>query len=56
VADEAGQRGVAYVSGNAFFADGSGSEYVRLAWSMLSEENLQAAAGLLAESIRAAAA
>ncbi|HEX2516428.1 MAG TPA: PLP-dependent aminotransferase family protein [Chloroflexota bacterium] len=56
VADEAGQRGVAYVSGSAFFADGSGSEYVRLAWSMLSEENLQAAAGLLAESIRAAAA
>jgi DNA-binding transcriptional MocR family regulator len=47
---------VAYVSGSTFFADGSGSEYVRLAWSMLSEENLQAAAGLLAESIRAAAA
>ena len=40
---------------NAFFADGTGGEYIRLAWSMLSEENLQTAGGLLAESIRAAA-
>jgi 2-aminoadipate transaminase len=55
VMEEAGKRGIAYVPGNAFFADGSGGEYVRLAWSMLSEEHLQTAAGLLAESIRAAA-
>jgi 2-aminoadipate transaminase len=55
VAEGAGARGVAYVPGSAFFADGSGGDYVRLAWSMLSEENLQTAAGLLAEAIREAA-
>jgi 2-aminoadipate transaminase len=55
VAEEAGARGVAYVPGPAFFVDGSGGEFVRLAWSMLSEEHLQAAAGQLAEAVRAAA-
>jgi 2-aminoadipate transaminase len=54
VTREANDRGLAYVPGPAFFADGSGGEYIRLAWSMLSEENLQAAGGLLAEAIRAA--
>jgi len=53
VAKEAGERGVAYVPGTAFFADGSGSEYIRLAWSMLSEEDLEVAGGLLAEAIKA---
>jgi 2-aminoadipate transaminase len=53
VAKEAGDRGVAYVPGPAFFADGSGSEYIRLAWSMLSEEDLEAAGGLLAEAVKA---
>jgi 2-aminoadipate transaminase len=55
VAKEAGDRGVTYVPGQAFFADGSGSEYIRLAWSMLSEEDLTTAGGLIAESIKAAA-
>ena len=52
VAAAAGERGVSYVPGPAFFADGSGSEYIRLAWSMLSEEDLQTAGGLLAEAIQ----
>ncbi len=56
VAAEAAGRGVAYVPGQAFFADGSGAEYIRLAWSMLSEEDLEAAGRLVAEAIRAAAA
>ncbi|MGH2368078.1 MAG: PLP-dependent aminotransferase family protein [Chloroflexota bacterium] len=56
VAQEANQRGLAYVPGTAFFADGSGGEHIRLAWSMLSVEDLQAAGGLLAEAIHAAAA
>jgi 2-aminoadipate transaminase len=55
VAQEAAERGVGYVPGPAFFADGSGSEYVRLAWSMLSTEDLEAAGGLLAEAIHVAA-
>lgn len=54
VAKEAGERGVAYVPGPAFFADGSGSEYVRLAWSMLSEADLEAAGGLFADAVKAA--
>jgi len=52
VAMEAGERGVGYVPGTAFFSDGSGSEYVRLAWSMLSEPDLVAAGGLVAEAIK----
>ena len=56
VAKEAGDRGVAYVGGPAFFPDGSGREYVRLAWSMLSEADLASAAHEIAASIRAAAA
>ena len=55
VAREAGDRGVAYVPGQAFFADGSGSDHVRLAWSMLSETDLEAAGALFAEAVRAAA-
>ncbi|HET7768912.1 MAG TPA: PLP-dependent aminotransferase family protein [Chloroflexota bacterium] len=55
VAQEAGERGVAYVPGQAFFADGSGSEYVRLAWSMLSEADLETAGGLFAEAVKASA-
>jgi 2-aminoadipate transaminase len=55
VAQEAAERGVAYVPGQAFFADGSGSEYIRLAWSMLSETDLETAGGLVAEAVRAAA-
>jgi 2-aminoadipate transaminase len=55
VAKEAGDRGVAYVPGPAFFADGSGSEYIRLAWSMLSIENLEAAGALIGEAVQAAA-
>jgi 2-aminoadipate transaminase len=55
VAKEAGDRGVAYVPGPMFFADGSGSEYIRLAWSMLSEEDLEAAGGILAQAVRASA-
>ena len=55
VANEAGTRGVGYVPGTAFFADGSGSDYIRLAWSMLSEADLEAAGGLVAEAIKAAA-
>jgi len=54
VAKEAGDRGVAYVAGPSFFADGSGPEYIRLAWSMLSEEDLRTAGGLLADAVRAA--
>ena len=54
VAKEAGDRGVAYVPGQAFFADGSGSEYVRLAWSMLSEADLETAGALFAEAVKAA--
>jgi 2-aminoadipate transaminase len=54
VAQEAGERGVAYVPGQAFFADGSGAEHIRLAWSMLPEEELEQAALLFAEAIRAA--
>ncbi len=46
---------MAYVPGPAFFADGSGTEYIRLAWSMLSPEDLHAAGGLLAEAVKAAA-
>ena len=53
VAAAAGERGVSYVPGPAFFADGSGSEYIRLAWSMLSEEDLETAGGLVAEAIQA---
>ena len=55
VTKEAGDRGIAYVPGTAFFADGSGSEYVRLAWSMLSVEDLETAGGLMADAIHAAA-
>ncbi len=55
VAKEAGDRGVAYVGGPLFFADGSGKEYIRLAWSMLSEEDLGSAARLVAEAIKVAA-
>ena len=55
VAKEAGDRGVAYVGGPAFFADGSGREYIRLAWSMLSEPDLVTAGHLVAESIKVAA-
>jgi 2-aminoadipate transaminase len=55
VAKEAGDRGVAYVPGPAFFADGSGGEYVRLAWSMLSEDDLEAAGVLLAQAVQASA-
>jgi 2-aminoadipate transaminase len=55
VAQEAGDRGVAYVPGPMFFADGSGSEYIRLAWSMLSEEDLEEAGGLLSQAVKAAA-
>ena len=54
VAKEAGERGVAYIPGPAFFADGSGSEYVRLAWSMLSEPDLETAGGLFAQAVMAA--
>jgi 2-aminoadipate transaminase len=54
VAQEAAERGIGYVPGPAFFADGSGSEYVRLAWSMLSTDDLEAAGELLAEAIHAA--
>jgi len=35
VAQEASERGVGYVPGTAFFADGSGKEFIRLAWTML---------------------
>jgi len=56
VAKEAGDRGVAYVAGPSFFADGSGAEYIRLAWSMLSEDDLRTAGGLLADAVRAATA
>ncbi|MGI8422884.1 MAG: PLP-dependent aminotransferase family protein [Chloroflexota bacterium] len=56
VAQEAGDRGVAYVRGPAFFADGSGGRHVRLAWSMLSEPDLETAGGLFAEAVKAAAA
>jgi len=55
VASEAGSRGVGYVPGTAFFADGSGRDYIRLAWSMLSESDLETAGGLVAEAIKAAA-
>ncbi|HEV2121849.1 MAG TPA: PLP-dependent aminotransferase family protein [Chloroflexota bacterium] len=55
VAAAAGQRGVAYVPGTAFFADGSGKEYIRLSWSVLSAEDNEAAGGLLAEAIKEAA-
>lgn len=56
VAAESGQRGVAYVPGPAFFADGSGSEYIRLSWSTLSQADLVAAGHLIAEAVQAAAA
>ena len=55
VAEEAAKRGVGYVPGSAFFADGSGSQFIRLAWSMLSTEDLDAAGVLVAESVVAAA-
>jgi 2-aminoadipate transaminase len=55
VAEEASQRGVGYVPGTAFFADGSGRDYIRLAWSMLSPADLETAGGLVAEAIKAAA-
>jgi 2-aminoadipate transaminase len=54
-AQEAGDRGVAYVPGTAFFADGSGKEFIRLSWSVLSPEDNEAAGALLAEAIKAAA-
>lgn len=54
VAKEAADRGVAYVAGTSFFADGSGNEYIRLAWSMLSVEDLETAGSLVAEAIHAA--
>ncbi len=56
VAEAASVRGVAYVSGSSFFADGSGADYIRLAWSMLSEEDLEQAGALIAESIHLGAA
>jgi 2-aminoadipate transaminase len=55
VAAAAADRGVAYVSGTSFFADGSGTEYIRLAWSMLSEPDLEQAGSMLAESIHVVA-
>ncbi|MDQ3700930.1 MAG: PLP-dependent aminotransferase family protein, partial [Chloroflexota bacterium] len=55
VAAAAADRGVAYVNGTSFFADGSGAEYIRLAWSMLSEPDLEQAGAMLAESIHVAA-
>jgi 2-aminoadipate transaminase len=54
VAAAASERGIGYVGGKLFFADGSGSEYIRLAWSMLSVEDLEAAGAKMAEAIRAA--
>jgi 2-aminoadipate transaminase len=54
VAQESADRGIGYVPGPAFFADGSGSEYIRLAWSMLSPQDLEAAGALVAEAIHAA--
>ncbi|MBI3972279.1 MAG: PLP-dependent aminotransferase family protein [Chloroflexi bacterium] len=55
VSRAAANRGVAYVPGPAFFADGSGQEYLRLAWSMLSEDDLRTAGRLVAEAIHEAA-
>ncbi len=55
LAQEAASRGIGYVPGTAFFADGSGSDYIRLAWSMLSPEDLETAGRLLAEAMHAAA-
>jgi 2-aminoadipate transaminase len=55
VAHEASGRGVGYVPGTAFFADGSGKEFIRLAWSMLSTADLETAGGLVAEAVKAAA-
>jgi 2-aminoadipate transaminase len=56
VSAAAAARGVAYVPGQVFFADGTGSEYIRLAWSMLSVEHLETAGTLVAEAIHEAAA
>jgi 2-aminoadipate transaminase len=55
VTEAAAERGIGYVPGTAFFADGSGADYVRLAWSMLSIHDLEAAGRLMAEAIHAAA-
>ena len=54
VRQETEQRSVAYVPGPLFFADGTGREYIRLAWSMLSAEDLEQAGALVGESIAAA--
>lgn len=55
VAQECAERGVGYVPGSAFFADGSGSEYIRLAWSMLPVADLEAAGAAVTDAIHAAA-
>ena len=52
---DAGRRTFESRCGRCHGADGSGSEYLRLAWSMLPVEDLEAAGAAVADAIHAAA-
>jgi 2-aminoadipate transaminase len=52
--EAAEQEGVAYVAGVAFFLDGSGSQFIRLAYSYVAEEEIEEAVRRLARALERA--
>lgn len=54
LAELAAERQVSYVSGAGFFPDGSGTDFIRLAFSYASVEDITEGIDLLAEAIRLA--
>jgi 2-aminoadipate transaminase len=48
------QEGVAYVSGDAFFLDRSGSQFIRLAYSFVAEQEIEEAIHRLGRALRRA--
>jgi 2-aminoadipate transaminase len=54
--EAAAQEGVAYVSGDTFFADRSGSQFIRLAYSFVAEQEIGEAIRRLGRALEQASA
>jgi 2-aminoadipate transaminase len=53
--EAADQEGVAYVSGDTFFADRSGNQFIRLAYSFVASEEIEEAIRRLGRALERAA-
>jgi DNA-binding transcriptional MocR family regulator len=52
--EAAAEEGVAYVSGDTFFVDRSGSQFIRLAYSFVAEQEIEEAVRRLGRALKRA--